>query len=374
MAAVLNPAEASAFGESPFVTCKWHVVTSPNPLPDQDFLGSVSATSATNAWAFGGASGNATSTLAENWNGSSWSISPTANPGGLSDYFNSGVAIAPRNAWAVGATYNPSSGLFQTLAEHWNGTRWTVSPTPNVGGVNNQLYAVAADGPNDVWAVGIYRISPGIRGNLIEHWNGSVWAIVPSLNKSTGDNALDSVVAFAPGSAFAAGGYNGPNFQTLIEQWNGTKWKIDPSQNINSNSNVFNAMAGTGANDVWALGDYYTGSVFNSLTEHWNGVKWKLIPSANMGAHYTAILGGTATNTNDVWGVGFWSNGSANLPYTMNWNGSVWSSVAAPTVGPTGSILAGAGAIPGTADVWAVGSSENADTSSHLTLVEKFHC
>ena len=91
--------------------------------------------------------------------------------------------------------------------------------------------------------------------------------------------------------------------------------------------------------------------MFNSLTEHWNGVKWKLIPSANMGPNYTAIIGGAAVNTNDVWAVGFWSNGSANLPYTMNWSGTVWSSVAAPTVGATGSILAGASAIPGTTDV-----------------------
>ena len=41
---------ASPFAASPFATCKWHVVTSPNPLPDQNYLGTVSATSNEEFW------------------------------------------------------------------------------------------------------------------------------------------------------------------------------------------------------------------------------------------------------------------------------------------------------------------------------------
>jgi len=370
---VALPNVAAAYGGSPFATCKWHVVTSPNPLPDQNYLGAVSATSSTNAWAFGNATGSVTSTLVENWNGSAWAISPTVNPSGLFDSFNGGVAISGRDVWAVGTTYDSSTGLFQTLAEHWNGTAWSVVPTPNVSGVNNQLYAVAADGKNDVWAVGIHRVAPGIRANLIEHWNGSAWSMVPSPNKGTGDNALGSIIALSPNSAFASGGYNNP-FQTLAEKWNGVKWKIAQTPNVNPNSNVFNATAGVSASDVWALGDYFNGTVFNSLTEHWNGTAWAIIPSANMGSNFTAITAGSALTTSDVWAVGYWSNGSDNLPYTMNWNGSVWSSVSAPTVGSNGAIFTGAAGIPGSANAWAVGATDNPDTSPHLTLIEKFHC
>src|ERR1022692_3667665 len=165
---VALPNAAAAYGGSPFATCKWHVVTSPNPLPDQNYLGAVSATSSTNAWAFGNATGSLTSTLVENWNGSAWAISPTVNPSGLFDSFNGGVTISGR----------------------------------------------------DVWAVGIHRVAPGIRANLIEHWNGSAWSMVPSPNKGTGDNALGSIIALSPNSAFASGGYNNP-FQTLAEKGNG---------------------------------------------------------------------------------------------------------------------------------------------------------
>jgi hypothetical protein len=371
-ALLVLPSTASADG---FASCKWHVVTSPNPLSDQNYLGFVSATSKNNAWAFGNATGAATATLAEFWDGHAWSISPSLNPsGGLFDSFNGGVAIAPGDVWAVGATYNGNTGLYQTLAEHWNGSAWTVVPTPNVSGVNNQFYAVAADGTNDVWAVGIYRVAPGIRGNLVAHWNGSAWSIVPSPNKGTGDNALGSVIAFAPNVAFADGGYNSPNAKTLIERWNGTKWSIAKSKNANTNSNIFNMITGVGPTDVWALGDYSTGSIFNSLAEHWNGTNWQLVPSANMGTDFTAIFGGTAVTAHDVWGVGLWSDGSNNFPYTMNWNGSTWSSVNTPAIGASGGIFTGAAAIPGTSDVWAVGATDNANATPHLTLIEKFHC
>ena len=368
------PACASAYVLSPFASCKWHVVTSPNPLSDQNYLGFVSATSKTDAWAFGNATGSATITLAEHWNGSAWSISPTVNPSGLADFFNAGVAIVPNDVWAVGGTYNSSSGLFQTLAEHWNGTSWTVVSTPNVSAENNQFYAVAADRANDVWAVGISRVPQSVRAVLIEHWNGSKWKIVSSPAKGTGDEVLGSVLAFAPNSVFANGGYNGPVFQTLAEKWNGTKWKITATPNVNTNSNVFNGIAGVSPTDIWSLGDYYNGTVFNSLAEHWNGSTWTIVPSADMGTNFTAITGGAEVNSNDVWAVGLWSNGSANFPYTMNWNGSAWSSVNSPAIGPNGGIFAGASAIPGTTDAWAVGVYDNADASPHLTLIEKFHC
>jgi hypothetical protein len=41
-----------------------------------------------------------------------------------------------------------------TLIEHWNGSAWTIVPSPNVGSGNNSLAAVAARSANDVWAVG----------------------------------------------------------------------------------------------------------------------------------------------------------------------------------------------------------------------------
>src|SRR6266852_5709787 len=63
----------------------------------------------------------------------------------------SGAAvIAASDMWAVG-TIGTGSGPFQTLAEHFDGTSWSVVPTP---ALNASLSGVAGAAGNNVWAVG----------------------------------------------------------------------------------------------------------------------------------------------------------------------------------------------------------------------------
>lgn len=372
----LRPSAFSPYGASPNATCKWHVVASANPFADQNDLDSVSATSNRDAWAVGSTldpnSGN-TEPLIEHWNNTAWSI--VATPPQISAFFNSVVALSPTDAWVVGGFYDSNSGRFHTLAEHWDGTSWTVVSTPNPGPLGNSLISVAANSSTDVWAVGQYKVNTsGITATLTEHWDGSTWTAVPSPNVGSLASGLDGVVANGKKNVMASGASNCNTgiCQTLTERWNGLKWKIVPSPDVNSSSNPLNTITSSAANDVWALGDYYTGTTFNTLAEHWNGTAWTIVPSANMG--FTALIGSAAVNTNDVWAVGEWQNGSIFQPYSMNWSGTAWTTVLPPSVGASGSILQGASAIPRTLTVWAVGTSQNADTSPHLTLIEKFHC
>jgi hypothetical protein len=53
-----------------------------------------------------------------------------------------------------------ASGVRQTLIEHWNGTQWSVVPSPNLMG-NNLLRGVAIVSANDVWAVGFVISNSG---------------------------------------------------------------------------------------------------------------------------------------------------------------------------------------------------------------------
>ena len=61
------------------------------------------------------------------------------------------AAISATDVWAVG-----EQNLNQTVTEHWNGTAWSVVPSPSVtaGGVQDFLSSVSAIGSSDVWAVG----------------------------------------------------------------------------------------------------------------------------------------------------------------------------------------------------------------------------
>ncbi len=47
------------------------------------------------------------------------------------------AAVSSKDIWAVGGHYDSSSGQILSLIENWNGTSWSVVPSPNAGSVEN---------------------------------------------------------------------------------------------------------------------------------------------------------------------------------------------------------------------------------------------
>src|SRR5206468_9107024 len=84
---------------------------------------------------------------------------------------------------------------------------WEVVSSPNVGTSDNQLRGVAAVSANDVWAVGDYSNGTGHQQTLVEHWNGTAWSVVPSPNVGTGHNVLNGVAAVSANDVWAVGTY-----------------------------------------------------------------------------------------------------------------------------------------------------------------------
>ena len=95
--------------------------------------------------------------------GFSWSVVPTPNPISSQNNNLPGVACtSSSDCWAVGFASSGSGRTNQTLAEHWNGTAWSIVTTPNVissGG--DVLGSVACVSSSDCWAVGSYT-PPGV--------------------------------------------------------------------------------------------------------------------------------------------------------------------------------------------------------------------
>jgi hypothetical protein len=116
------------------------------------------------------------------------------------------TVLSPCDAWAVGFDQD-TGGLDQTLIEHWDGAAWTVVPSPNVPGLNNELNAVRADSPADIWAAGESFVT-GTDQTLILHWDGFHWTRVrsPSLGASDG---LNAVAASAASNTWAVGQFIG---------------------------------------------------------------------------------------------------------------------------------------------------------------------
>ena len=115
--------------------------------------------------------------------------------------------------WAVGVYYTYVNNVtsLQTLVEHWNGTAWTVVPSPNAVGMGtyaNFLSDVTSISANDIWAVGYTYSSPSPGGQtLIEHWDGISWSIVPGPNLGTSPSELFGVAAVSANDVWAAGDY-----------------------------------------------------------------------------------------------------------------------------------------------------------------------
>jgi IPT/TIG domain len=268
---------------TPSISCNstWNVVSSPNSGTGANFFASISGAAANDVWGVGGfinGSGVA-QTLAEHWNGSAWSIVSTPNTGAGDNVLESVVAIASNDAWAVGYSRANNSSARQSLTEHWNGTVWSVVANPQVASASNILFAVAAIAGNDVWAVGRSDTSTSTQitaATLAMHWNGTAWALstaTPSTtttwNELVGVRFVTSTDVWAVGDQQNFGGTTPTTISTgVIEHWNGTVWSQAAQAPDNANGDFLSDVAGT-ATDLWAVGGQFTsGAPDNVLIEH----------------------------------------------------------------------------------------------------------
>jgi len=337
----------------------------PETYPPPAYLYGVSAVSANDAWAVG-------YYLAQHWDGSSWSRVSLPTPGSGSNSLHGVAVISANDVWAVGA-FNDSGGPQQTLTEHWNGSTWSVVPSPNQGTTGSELHAVAAISSNDVWAVGWYSCCQPIN-TLIEHWDGTQWSIVPSPSPGIWENYLYGVSAVSSNDVWAVGWYrnsnNTPEF-TMALHWNGTAWSAItiPTPGYNS---VLQGVTAVSSNDVWAAGFFEDTSpgTQQTLTEHWDGSTWTIVPSPNAGPTQNFLFGVSAASSNDVWAVGWYWSGSFTHPESLHWNGSSWNVVPVPDPGGLYNELRGVAAVSSN-DVWAVGWS-NYSTRTGVSLIEHY--
>src|SRR5437667_10982808 len=83
----------------------------------------------------------------------SWQIIASPNGSRQVNELHGVTALAENDVWAVGVSYNTELTLGSTLIEHWNGSRWSLVPTPNPSSSVNRLIAVPAVSQNGIWAV-----------------------------------------------------------------------------------------------------------------------------------------------------------------------------------------------------------------------------
>lgn len=172
------------------------------PAGDAGMLFGLAATSASDVWAVGrhAPSGLVSQPLILHWNGTSWSqaVAPAA---GTETVLVSVAADSAGDAWAVGMAGSGTEIL------HWDGHNWNALPGPLPAGSDRQLIVlrgVAAVSPTSAYAVGYYSTDGPVR-TLVLHWDGTSLAQAPSPNPGGVVNNMLAVSAIAGGTAWAVG-------------------------------------------------------------------------------------------------------------------------------------------------------------------------
>jgi hypothetical protein len=219
-------------------------------------LTGVADLSPTDAWAVGE---GGTGVILENWNGAAWSPVTIPDPDFTPGAGQSISASSASDIWVVGTTFNTTTDTTQAEALHFNGTTWAVVPMQQPGTNTPTISAVTAISPANAWAVGEDTGATSAIGGstLIEHWNGSSWSVVPSPTPGA-DPGLSGVAARGPNDVYAVGdnlpSVNGGVVQGLILRWNGSTWAQDTDPTDGSYSPLFAAAAVPGAAEEWAVG------------------------------------------------------------------------------------------------------------------------
>jgi hypothetical protein len=369
-------------GPKATLTCSggWNVVPTPAFGSLDNDLAAVSASSSTDAWAVGEyyppATPNVLADLGMHFDGTRWTAYALPDVG-INENSLLAVSDPPSSlAWAVG--YFMSADYKQrTLVEHWDGTTWKVVPSPNPAGTGSILYGVDALSDTNVWAVGGHQGATGIWHPLAEHWNGTAWTVVPMPDPGGGGNLLYAVSGSDANSLVAVGQQAGTAFpsKALVEGWNGSTWQILPAP---TSTETLTPLAVTGTTAGYTLvGQAETNVVPNTTlvsTGTTSSATLAITPSSGSGEN--DLFGAAVSADGTTWAVGWYIDPATGNHKTLvlgSSNGGPWTLASSPN--PSGNAsdngLAGVAAVPG-GGVWAVGITGNSPGNPRPLAL--YHC
>jgi len=377
-----SPGRALLVGSVAFATAMWGAgvadaqvsyfapAATPNPqVMVASHLQAVSCASASACMAVG--SGQQVDQLAERWTGSSWVVQTLPSLSGQEPPL-AGVSC-PSTTFCMAVGNYVSDGVEVTLAESWNGTSWSVVPPANPAGASASLLSgVACASPTACTAVGTYKASgESTPSDLVEQWNGTSWTIeVETTPAGALGSSLYGVACGSATSCVAVGSTDTgspPTFSALIEQWNGTSWTVATSPPGPTDAELLGVACGS-ATTCTAVGNYESSvGVELTLAEEWSGSKWSLTKTPSPSITDSSLNAVSCVSATSCTAVG--SRGSSGDEYALGevWNGTTWAVAAVPSA-PTGTntLLEGVSCIATTALCAAVGftiHSQGPDTT-----------
>ncbi len=269
----------------------WSVQSIPTPAPpgslQQWSLDGVSCTSGTACTAVGSLLyGDQLATLAERWDGTTWAIQTTPNPNagpftGASYTTFDAVSCTSATACTAVGQFPNSAGTEVTLAEAWNGSSWSIQTTPNpTGATFSILTGVSCTTTTACTAVGYFKNGKGIEVPLAEVWKGTGWSIQTTSNPTGMTSSALTGVSCTATNACTAVGYaanSAGTSVTLAERWNGTSWSVQATPNPTGSK--YTALVGVSCSSASACAATGGAAVAHHaamLLERWNGTSWSI--------------------------------------------------------------------------------------------------
>jgi len=316
-------------------------------------LTAVACTSPTACTAVGNAqtaSGSSSRVVVERWNGAHWSSQSTPTPAGSRGGSLLAVSCASTtDCVAVGVSYKGPGELDTvTLAERWNGSHWSVTPTPPAPHLHDgTLDAVSCSSPRACSATATYLTHGGNSTSVAERWNGHRWSLqrlaVPvDAHGQRGSGFLSGIscASQAVCTAVGTGFFTGASASiTLVEGWNGRHWSVQGTPN--PSGSLGSGLIGvdcTAPSSCDAVGDTTVPSMSSSspptqepVAERWNGHRWSMQtvsrPSIQLGSELDSI---SCTSASACIGAGAGPSGLATV--AESWNGQHWSLSPTPSL------------------------------------------
>jgi hypothetical protein len=256
---------------------------------------------------------------------------------------------------AVGSTARggdgPSTLSFAPLAEMWDGSSWSVVPTPTPPHfTGSQLRAVSCASANACVAVGFSLLGDERRTRKMtafaERWDGLKWTLLTLAKVSKAKFTQLLGVSCTAATSCTAVGNNAA--ESLVERWNGHTWLVQPTPHPRTSVYRFtflNGISCPSSNACVAVGESDTGlalshayNTYRSLAERWDGRRWSIEGTRRPQSANEAFLEGVscvAINTCTAAGWDFLNQPHSGVGLLFgllaeSWSGSQWAIQSVP--------------------------------------------
>lgn len=212
----------------------WNWSLSPTP-PVLGALYRVRASSADDVWAVGWQ--NLGQPMQEfplimHWDGNTWQVMnlPSVIANTKATLYDV-LPLSRNDVWVVGSYH--SLGPKEPLIWHWDGKNWNTVPAQMQCSGQHALISLSAASTNDVWAVGSCDDGdPTVRQKLAQHWDGTHWTISDIANQEKKLGILTGVVALTASDVWSVGTHAYDGVTAFVQHWDGSSWQLSRAEYI----------------------------------------------------------------------------------------------------------------------------------------------